>query len=93
MASGHRSTTRPSFVEVFLISPYLYYCRYGWRYQIIGLKKAGFRCIVPSTLGYAGSSKPDDLRAYGFKAMSTDLKNLLSAIGIEEPVLLFGHDW
>lgn len=68
-------------------------CRYGWRYQIIALKNAGFRCIVPSTLGYGGSSQPDDIRAYGFKAMSDDLFNLLSEIGISERVLLFGHDW
>ncbi|KAK9895566.1 alpha/beta-hydrolase [Cystobasidium minutum MCA 4210] len=66
---------------------------YGWRYQIIALKNAGFRCIVPSTLGYGGSSQPDDIRAYGFKAMSDDLFNLLSEIGISERVLLFGHDW
>lgn len=67
--------------------------RYGWRYQIAALAKAGFRCIVPSCLGYAESSKPDDLAAYGFKALSRDLQELLQAIQISDKVLLYGHDW
>jgi soluble epoxide hydrolase/lipid-phosphate phosphatase len=57
------------------------------------LKEAGFRCLVPSALGYCGSSQPEALEAYGFQAQSNDLEELLKHIGVEGKILLFGHDW
>ncbi|KAJ7639242.1 epoxide hydrolase [Roridomyces roridus] len=65
---------------------------YGYRHQIGGWARAGFRVIVPDMLGYGGSDAPIDVARYTTKTLSTDLDALLTALGIAR-VVLIGHDW
>ncbi|CAD6578976.1 MAG: hypothetical protein CYPHOPRED_000767 [Cyphobasidiales sp. Tagirdzhanova-0007] len=53
---------------------------FGWRYQIKALSEAGFRIIANSQLGYQPSSQPDDLKSYGYRALSADLAELLDEV-------------
>ncbi|EJD53981.1 epoxide hydrolase [Auricularia subglabra TFB-10046 SS5] len=65
---------------------------YGWRYQIQPWAKAGFRVIVPDTLGYGGSDKPQETTAYSIKNVANDLVALLDKLNVAE-VVVIGHDW
>lgn len=67
--------------------------RFGYRYAIVALVNAGFRCIAPSQLGYYPSSQPDDIAAYGFRAICRDTEELLTKADAPQQILLVGHDW
>ena len=65
---------------------------YGWRRQIPALVHAGFRVVVPDQRGYATSSKPAGVSAYGVRTLAQDVDQLIHALG-EESAHLVGHDW
>jgi pimeloyl-ACP methyl ester carboxylesterase len=65
---------------------------YSWRHQIEPIVAAGFRVIVPSQRGYAGTDAPADAQTYSVKNLVADLTGLLDALGIEGAIF-FGHDW
>jgi soluble epoxide hydrolase/lipid-phosphate phosphatase len=65
---------------------------YGWRYQIAPWVNKGWRVVVPDTLGYGGSSKPDDVALYSVKNLCADLVALLDIIDVERAIII-GHDW
>lgn len=67
--------------------------RYGYRYAIVALVAAGFRCIAPWQLGYWPSSQPDAIEAYGFRSLSSDIDELLTMANVKRKILLVGHDW
>lgn len=67
---------------------------FGWRCQIPHLMSLGFRVVAPSMLGYAGTSRPDDLRQWSFKSISDDIKALATEfVGERGQIILGGHDW
>jgi pimeloyl-ACP methyl ester carboxylesterase len=65
---------------------------FSWRKQIDPIVRAGFRVIVPSQRGYAGTDASTDLVSYSVKNLVADLSGLLDALGVEQAAW-FGHDW
>lgn len=65
---------------------------YSWRKQVEEIAEAGFRVIVPSQRGFAGTDAPADAQTYSVRNLVADLSGLLDALGIEKAVW-FGHDW
>ncbi|HSS34363.1 MAG TPA: alpha/beta hydrolase [Solirubrobacterales bacterium] len=65
---------------------------FSWRNQVDTIAEAGFRVIVPSQRGYAGTDAPADAETYSVKNLVADVSGLLDALGIEKAVW-FGHDW
>jgi len=65
---------------------------YSWRYQLPAVAAAGFRAIAPDQRGYADSSAPQDINAYGIGELTGDLTGLLDNLKIDQAVFV-GHDW
>ena len=65
---------------------------FSWRNQVDPIAAAGFRVIVPSQRGYAGTDAPADAQTYSVKNLVADVSGLLDALGIDQAVW-FGHDW
>jgi pimeloyl-ACP methyl ester carboxylesterase len=65
---------------------------YGFRRQIAPLASAGFRVIVPDQRGYAGSSKPHGIDAYGFDTLAADVAAIADSCSAEKFDLV-GHDF
>lgn len=66
---------------------------HGWRFQVPYLMSLGFRVVVPSMLGYAGTDAPRELAEYTFKSLSADVKELAAQIVGDGQIILGGHDW
>ncbi|KJX92427.1 alpha/beta-hydrolase like protein [Zymoseptoria brevis] len=64
-----------------------------WRFMIPHLLKSGLRIIAPDLLGAGKTSKPVDPKAFEIKAMVEDVKEILTAEGVEKNVIPVGHDW
>jgi pimeloyl-ACP methyl ester carboxylesterase len=65
---------------------------FSWRKQVDSIAAAGFRVIVPSQRGYAGTDAPNSVVTYSVKNLVADLTGLLDALGIDKAVWV-GHDW
>jgi pimeloyl-ACP methyl ester carboxylesterase len=65
---------------------------FSWRHQISPLADAGYRVLVPDQRGYARSTRPDDIAAYGTDELGSDLLALLDDVGADDAVFV-GHDW
>lgn len=65
---------------------------YSWRHQLPAVAAAGFRAIAPDQRGYATSSSPADVTAFGLGQLCGDLADMLDALDIEQAVFV-GHDW
>ncbi len=65
---------------------------WSWRHQIVALAAAGYRVIAPDQRGYARSSKPTTVEAYGINFLHADLLALLDDAGREQATFV-GHDW
>lgn len=67
---------------------------FGWRYQVPFLLGLGLQVLVPDMLGYGGTDAPQDLALYSLKSISDDIVALVhQVIGIDEQIILGGHDW
>ena len=65
---------------------------YSWRHQVPTLAAAGFRAIAYDQRGYGGSSKPDEVEAYGLLRLVADAIGLLDVLDVERATFV-GHDW
>jgi len=66
---------------------------YLWRKVIPPLAKLG-RCIAPDLIGMGDSAKIDSgPDAYRFRTHADYLEAFLRVVGVEENVVLVGHDW
>ncbi|MGA0879404.1 MAG: alpha/beta fold hydrolase [Ilumatobacteraceae bacterium] len=65
---------------------------YSWRHQIPVLAAAGYHVLAPDQRGYAFSSAPRDVAAYGIGNLTGDLVALLDAYGHDDAIFV-GHDW
>ncbi|KAF7304587.1 hypothetical protein HMN09_00861800 [Mycena chlorophos] len=65
---------------------------YLWRKQISFFEPLGFGIIAPDLLGYGGTDKPTDAKAYVGSALAQDVVDILDAEGIDK-VIAIGHDW
>lgn len=52
----------------------------------------GYGVIAIDCLGYGGTSKPGDEKAYSFQLMAQDIKEILDKEGVDK-VVSTGHDW
>lgn len=67
-------------------------CAYSWRHQMVPLAEAGYHVLAPDQRGYAGSSKPTEVTAYGVRHLTDDLAALLDVTGHDDAIVV-GHDW
>jgi len=65
---------------------------FSWRHQLPAVAAAGFHAIAPDQRGYADSSVPDAVNAYGLTELTGDMVGLLDALKIERAIFV-GHDW
>jgi pimeloyl-ACP methyl ester carboxylesterase len=65
---------------------------HSWRHQIQPLVTAGYFVLVPNQRGYARSSAPREVAAYGVEQLTGDLVAILDAYEINQAVMV-GHDW
>ena len=65
---------------------------HSWRHQLAPLAAAGYHVLAPDQRGYARSSAPRDVAAYGVEHLAADLLGLLDATGHDDAVFV-GHDW
>ena len=65
---------------------------YSWRGPMARLAERGYRVIVPDQRGYAGSSKPPDVGAYGVEKLAGDAAELITALGYPS-AFVAAHDW
>src|ERR1700676_3700000 len=59
---------------------------YSWRHQLPAVADAGFRAIAPDQRGYADSSAPASVDAYGLTELTGDLVGLLDALKIDRAI-------
>jgi pimeloyl-ACP methyl ester carboxylesterase len=67
-------------------------CAYSWRHQVEPLAAAGYHVLAPDQRGYARSSAPPGVEAYGIDHLSGDLVGLVDETGRDDAVFV-GHDW
>jgi soluble epoxide hydrolase/lipid-phosphate phosphatase len=65
---------------------------YCWRNQVKYLGQKGYGVVCPDLLGYGGTSKLTDVKAYSFKGHCQDLTDILDHEGVQK-VVVIGHDW
>ncbi|XP_047327222.1 epoxide hydrolase A-like [Impatiens glandulifera] len=66
---------------------------YSWRHQMVSLASSGYRAIAPDLRGYGDSDSPPSVDSYTVHHIVGDLVGLLSALKVDQPVFLVGHDW
>jgi epoxide hydrolase 4 len=64
---------------------------YAWRHQIPALATR-FRVAVPDLRGYGQTDKPPKVSDYALPTLSTDVKELIGALG-EKKAHVVAHDW
>ncbi|KAG5917067.1 hypothetical protein E4U42_007400, partial [Claviceps africana] len=57
----------------------------GWRCQIPFLLSLGLRVVAPNMLGYAGTSRPDDVTQWSFKNVADDVAALAEHVAGGRP--------
>ncbi|NNC74683.1 MAG: alpha/beta hydrolase [Acidimicrobiia bacterium] len=65
---------------------------YSWRHVVGPFVDAGYRVIAPDLRGFGGSSKPDQVEAYGLEHLVGDVLGLIDALDLGRPTVV-GHDW
>jgi pimeloyl-ACP methyl ester carboxylesterase len=67
---------------------------WSWRHQMLPLAAAGWHVLAPDQRGYAGSTRPAEVAAYGTDELSADLLGLVDSVAGEGAQAVFvGHDW
>ncbi|KAG5985636.1 hypothetical protein E4U54_005904, partial [Claviceps lovelessii] len=73
---------------------------FGWRCQIPVLLSMGFRVVAPNMVGYAGTSRPEELGQWSMKSIADDIEALARHVlgekgekGEKGQIILGGHDW
>ncbi|CAF9934994.1 MAG: hypothetical protein HETSPECPRED_009423 [Heterodermia speciosa] len=64
---------------------------YDWRHQFRHFSERGYGVLAPDLLGYGGTDKPTDVRAYTLKNQADQVNELLDCAGVGELVSV-GHD-
>jgi epoxide hydrolase 4 len=82
----------PEGKKVFLLHGFPEFW-YGWRYQIAGLAKNGYRVYAPDLRGFDLSSKPEGKDNYTIAKVAKDIVAMIRAISPGQKVAVVGHDW
>ena len=64
----------------------------SWRHQLPVFAALGFRCIAPDMRGYGRSSVYPRHEDYALSEITTDMRELLAALG-QDKAIWVGHDW
>lgn len=65
---------------------------FDWRYQIGFFSDLGYGVLAPDLLGYGGTDKPTEERAYTIEKMSQEIVAVLDAEKVSR-VIGVAHDW
>ena len=63
-----------------------------WKYQAPALLNAGYRVIVPDTLGYGGTDRPVEVEHYKLDGIIDHMFEIIDTLGLKD-INLMGHDW
>jgi pimeloyl-ACP methyl ester carboxylesterase len=63
-----------------------------WKYQAPALLKAGYRVIVPDTLGYGGTDRPVEAEHYKLDKIIGHMFEIIDSLGLKD-INLMGHDY
>lgn len=63
-----------------------------WKYQAPALLKAGYRVIVPDTLGYGKTDRPTEIDAYTGDKIIGHMFEIIDTLGLKD-IYLMGHDY
>lgn len=63
-----------------------------WKYQVPALLKAGYRVIVPDTLGYGKTDRPTEVEPYNAENIIGHMFEIIDQLDIKD-IHLMGHDW
>ena len=63
-----------------------------WKYQVPALLNAGYRCIVPDTLGYGRTDRPVEVEHYKVELIIDHMFEIIDQLGLKN-INLVGHDW
>lgn len=63
-----------------------------WTRLVPSLAAAGYRCLAPDQRGYSSGARPDDVEAYRYDALASDVLALADVWGAPR-FHLIGHDW
>lgn len=63
-----------------------------WKNQVPALLDAGFRVVIPDTLGYGRSDKPQELEPYAASTLVEHLFELIEKLELKN-ISLVAHDW
>ena len=63
-----------------------------WKYQVPALVNAGYRCIVPDTLGYGRTDRPVEVEHYKVEKIIDHMFEIIDELGLKD-INLVGHDW
>jgi pimeloyl-ACP methyl ester carboxylesterase len=63
-----------------------------WKYQAPALLNAGYRVIVPDTLGYGGTDRPEGVEHYKLEKIIDHMYEIIDTLGLKD-INLMGHDW
>jgi pimeloyl-ACP methyl ester carboxylesterase len=63
-----------------------------WKYQAPALLNAGYRVIVPDTLGYGGTDRPVEVEHYKLEKIIDHMFEIIDKLGLKD-INLMGHDW
>ena len=65
------------------------FCAATWETTMQALLDEGYRVIAPDQVGFCKSSKPDGYQ-YGLHTLAANTHDLLSSIGVDDPIIM-GH--
>lgn len=69
-------------------------CAWSWRHQLAPLAAEGWHVVAPDQRGYAGSTRPKEVEAYGTDRLSADVLALVDQLaGAGSKAVFVGHDW
>ena len=63
-----------------------------WKYQVPALLNAGYRVIVPDTLGYGLTDRPREVEHYKVENIIGHMFEIIEKLGLKD-INLVGHDW
>ena len=65
---------------------------FDWRHQFAYFALRGYGIVAPDILGFGGTDKPSDLRAYTLKSQAEELVELLDCVTRGGKAVAVGHD-
>jgi soluble epoxide hydrolase/lipid-phosphate phosphatase len=65
---------------------------YDWHKQVAHFQPLGYGVLVPDMLGYGGTDKPLDTKAFAYSLITKDMVEIFDKESLHQ-VIAVGHDW